>query len=193
MTSAPRALLRALASGAAILPALPAFPSAVSTTLATAAILPPLLPLARLSRILPPIALLAFLLLNRPFWRLPPAVMASILFVATLAHICPKISFAPPKLTTLTIRFALFYAAWLAAIITASLGNAPFSPIILCAVTCAMILIAHATIWPLALIPEWLGYKTRRDCFVPRSRYSLRFVCLAAAAACWIFFAIQYL
>ena len=47
---------------------------------------------------------------------------------------------------------------------------------------CFSLLAANALIWPLAQIPEWLGYTERRRCFIDRRATIRRNVAVAIAA-----------
>lgn len=129
--------------------------------------------------------ILAMLCLSRGTWAMPPAV-TGILFalVAAISALLPGIRECPGhtgsakrSLAGLFIkRLAIFHIVWLLGLPIALFLPENNAPQIAMAWTCAMLTAASAHIWPFQVSPEWLGFRTRRECFVSNTRWRIRHI-----------------
>lgn len=147
--------------------------------------------------------ILAMLFMSHGRWMLPAAAtgIAIALFAAISAcmHTHPaypgKAGALPCSLAKLPVlRLAVFHAVWLAGIPIALFLPQNHTAHILTAWTCILLTSAAVHIWPFAVSPEWLGFKTRRECFVSPGRWRLRHIAniilliIALSASCLLFF-----
>lgn len=144
-------------------------------------------------------AILAMAVFNQNKWLLPPALMGGILLFASIALIALRQS--TPQKTTHPLphhfadippirRFAAIFAIWGLGTGIAMFFTAPHAHIVLMFWTCLMfVLFNEITI--LAANTLWIGYKTRRECFVSSARWRLRFIGAAVMLILWTAFCLN--
>lgn len=145
-------------------------------------------------------ALLAFvglcsaILIANDFRLFSPAVAAFILSFSFPVFLSLRL---PPKKTTPTQtrteatqslplpRCLIFSLSWLVGLMLIALKPSPYAPALFFGFSCLMLLASAHHLWPFALTPEWLGYKTRRKIFVSKKKYVLQSLSAAVLLILW--------
>ena len=82
-------------------------------------------------------------------------------------------------------RCLIFSTTWLIGLTFIALKPSPYAPALFFGFSCLMILGSARHIWPFALTPEWIGYKTRRKIFVSKKKYAVQWLCAAVLLILW--------
>ena len=139
-------------------------------------------------------AILAMVVLNQNKWVLPPILMGCIyLFscviicflrkkiVSSHVHIHPQ---QPPRMPILLYLLG-FFVIWAIGLLTTAIFPSAHAPVILMFWTCLMFILFNE-ISMLATNALWVGYKTRRDCFVSTGKWRFRFIFAALLLVIWL-------
>lgn len=126
---------------------------------------------------------LSMLLISHGTWPLSSAITGLLYTILAMVLLCldqvreypGKKTSVPKALNGLPIRrLIIFHAVWFTGMAIALFMPAKYPAHILISWTGLMLTLAAVHIWPFATSPEWLGYKTRRECFVSPRRNHLR-------------------
>lgn len=149
---------------------------------------------AFISALLAFVGLCSAILIANDFRLFSPAVAAFILsfsFPAFLSLPFPPKKSAPAKEHTIAPkslplpRCLIFSATWLGGLMLIAQKPGPYAPALFFGFSCLMILASARHIWPFALTPEWIGYKTRRKIFVSKKKYVVRGLCAVILLILW--------
>lgn len=82
----------------------------------------------------------------------------------------------PHLSATQNMRSLIFYGIWGIGLCMIMISHSPYTSSMLLAWSCMMLFAARESIWIFYTSHEWLGYMTRRECFVSTARWRWRFV-----------------
>ncbi|MBQ9816580.1 MAG: hypothetical protein IJM59_03805 [Proteobacteria bacterium] len=135
--------------------------------------------------------ILGMLFMTRGIWIFSPAVWGT-LFVLWIAsfHI---LNTSPVQNNTdieqvsapNLIRVKILFAIWILGITVSLFIPSRHTALILIAWSCLMLPLS-TSVWSLTLSREWLGYTTRRDCFIGPDNWKKRFIQAAVGFILWI-------
>ena len=142
--------------------------------------------------------LLGMLAITYGNWLLPPMIWGGVLVMGMFAMIlCDKwpknANHAPDdnnsdSFHTLSAsellfnikfpfkRHVIFYIIWGIGGVGIAIQNTDWGPVMLMVWSIVMLLLGYYSIWPFAILPEWIGYQGRREAFVSVSRWRMRFI-----------------
>ncbi|GEM_PF-5007006 len=139
-------------------------------------------------------AILAMILFNQNKWLLSPILMgciygfscAIICFLKkknTQHHTYTRTD-RPPQMPILLYLLG-FFGIWAIGLLTTAVIPSAHAPIILMFWTCLMFVLFNE-ISMLATNALWVGYKTRRECFVSKRKWRIRFIIAASLLILWL-------
>lgn len=139
-------------------------------------------------------AILVMAIFNQNRWILPPILMGCVYL-----FLCITLCFLRTKSTTphthplpepphkLPILFYLlgFFGTWAVGLLVTALIPSVHAPIILMFWTCLMFILFNE-VSALSSNALWVGYKTRRECFVSKRRWQFRFMIAVLLIVLWM-------
>ena len=141
-------------------------------------------------------AILAMAAFNQNKWLLPPALMGGLFLFTCIAIIVLRQKASPLAAHPIPWhvaeipairRFLGIFAIWGVGAVTTMLFPVAHAHIVLMFWTCLMVVLNNE-ISVLTANSYWIGYKTRRECFVSTARWRLRFFSAGILFVLWIAF-----